>query len=78
MFKVAPLPSSFMLFSMFGFIASAFLLTSVIKTWAFAFLLVFVAMFIASIISMSKAPLEEEYLEKLAIHNQHHYKRKKK
>ena len=76
MFKVAPLPSNFMLVSMLGFIFSAYFLDNTgLKSWAFTFMLVFAVMFIASMISMSKAPLEdEEMLEELAIHRKIHKK----
>lgn len=77
MFKVAPLTSSFMLVSMFGFIISAFFVTHPIyKTWAWAFLIVFVIMFISSMISMSKTPIG--HIETLAIHEPGHYIKKKK
>ncbi|MAG38927.1 hypothetical protein CMO90_02455 [Candidatus Woesearchaeota archaeon] len=77
MFKVAPLHSSLMLISMFGFIMSAFFLTQpVLATWAFAFLIVFVLIFISTIISMSKLPIHgEDSLSDLAIHKK---KRRKK
>jgi len=55
MFKVAPLHSSLMLVSMFGFIISAFFINHpVFKSWAWSFLIVFVIMFIATMISMTK------------------------
>ncbi|MBC8500684.1 MAG: hypothetical protein ISS25_00570 [Nanoarchaeota archaeon] len=78
MFKVAPISSGFMLFSMFGFIISAFFINHpIFKSWAWAFMIVFVIMFIASLISMTKAPIgEEEYLDSLAIHKKGHYKKK--
>ena len=76
MFKVAPLTSSFMLVSMFGFIISAFFVTHPIyRTWAWAFLIVFVIMFISSMISMSKTPIGN--IETLSIHEPGHYKKKK-
>ncbi len=80
MFKVAPLHSSMMLVSMAGFIISAFFLTHpVFMSWAWAFLIVFVIMFIATMISMSKAPIgKDEHLARLAIHDEGHYRKKKK
>ncbi|MFH1770546.1 MAG: hypothetical protein ABH828_03235 [archaeon] len=78
MFKVAPLHSSLMLISMLGFVLTAFFLTNPnYKSWAFAFILVFAIIFIASMISMSKAPIEDGHMEKLAIHRKGHYKQKK-
>lgn len=78
MFKVAPLHSSFMLISMLGFILSAFfLINPTYKSWAVAFIIVFAAMFIASMISMSKAPIEDGHMDNLAIHKKGHYKKKK-
>lgn len=77
MFKVAPLHSSFMLVSMLGFILSAFSLNNpVFKSWAFAFIIVFILMFVASLISMSRAPITDDHMERLAIHNEGHYKKK--
>lgn len=80
MFKTAPLSSNFMLISMFGFIISAFFLTHpIVKSWAWAFIIVFALMFISSMISMSKTPLDQEdKLEELAIHRRDHYKKKNK
>ncbi len=77
MFKVAPLHSSMMLISMFGFIITAFYINDkIFGSWAWAFMLVFVVMFIATIISMSKAPIQGESLERLAIHTKGHYKKR--
>ena len=49
-----PLKGSFMVMSMFGFIITFFLIKD--TNFRFAFMLVFIAMFIASLISMTKAP----------------------
>lgn len=71
MFKVAPLSSHFMMVSMFGFIISAFFITHpIFKTWAWAFLVVFVLMFISSLISMSKT--DYDGLDALAVHEKIH------
>ena len=61
-FKAAPLPASFTVTSMFGFIISAVSTASgrLSPSWGFAFCLVFVLMFIASFISLEKAPVEAE------------------
>lgn len=79
MFKVAPLHSSMMLVSMAGFIISSFFLTHpVFMSWAWAFMIVFVIIFIATMISMSKAPIgKPDHLDKLAIHKEGHYRKKK-
>jgi len=78
MFKVAPLHSNFMLMSMFGFIVSAYFLDDpVFKSWAWAFLIVFIIMFISSMISMAKAPIEPAHMNRLAIHEKGHYKKTK-
>ena len=59
-FKVAPLSNVFMMASMLGFIISAWFIIPVSKSWGFASSLIFLLMFIASLISMSKAPSEAE------------------
>jgi len=53
--KYAPLPSSFMLTSISGFLVSAYLIVDL--AWKFTMLLIFAVMFIASFISMTKAPV---------------------
>jgi hypothetical protein len=60
MFKVAPLKSSFMLISMLGFMITI-IYTSygrISSDWGFALGFVFALMFIASMISMTKAPMD--------------------
>ena len=52
--KIAPLPASFIMVSIIGFLMSAYLITDI--SWKFTLLLVFAVMFIASFISMTKAP----------------------
>ncbi|HLC81032.1 MAG TPA: hypothetical protein VJH68_00060 [Candidatus Nanoarchaeia archaeon] len=53
--KAVPLKGSFMVLALLGFFISAFLITD--SAWRLAFLLVFTAMFVASIISMTKADI---------------------
>jgi len=53
-----------------GFMISALYVYSVSKTWGFTFMLFFTAMFIASVISMTYAPVMPELDKK--------YKKKKK
>ncbi len=58
MYKVAPLTSGFMLTSIIGFLISMiYIYQKVSQTWGFAFALIFAAMFFASMVSLSKAPL---------------------
>ncbi len=59
-FNFAPLKGSFMIISIVGFIISAVWVYRRSPTWGFAFCLVFVMMFIASMISMTYAPVGEE------------------
>ena len=56
--KVAPLPASFMIASIIGFLAAAYLIEDL--SWKFTMLLIFAVMFIASFISMQRAPLLEK------------------
>jgi len=57
--KVAPLHGSFMLASMLGFGISLIWVYPANKGFGFAFMVVFAAMFIASIISLRKAPIDD-------------------
>ena len=59
-FKAAPLSNVYMMASMLGFIISAWFIIPISKPWGFALTLIFLLMFIASVISMSKAPIEDE------------------
>ena len=52
--KFAPLKASFMAASIVGFLISVLLIPKYSETWAFTFTLVFVIMFIAAMLSMSK------------------------
>lgn len=59
--KVAPLKASFMVTSMVGFLISVIYISKVAPiTWAFTFAVVFVLMFIASMISMMRASPDEQ------------------
>lgn len=55
--RVAPLKSSFMLAAMLGFLISAYMVSN--PSYKIAFMLIFAAMFVASLISMTKAPVAE-------------------
>jgi predicted membrane protein len=60
--KAAPLKGSFMVFGMLGFLISAYLVYTRSQSYGIAFMLIFALMFIASLISMSKAPVgHKEY-----------------
>ena len=69
MIKVAPLSGGFMAVSILGFILFGFLIDT-LPTWSFTMMVFFAIMFIASVISMTYAPIEDEHLEVLAVHEQ--------
>lgn len=58
--KFEPLPGSFMLISILGFLISAFYVFGLSATWGFTFALVFTLMFVASMISLFKADAEDQ------------------
>jgi len=60
--KVAPLKGSFMLTSILGFIISAIYIYDINAKLGFAFSLVFFLMFVASLISMTYAPVEDDII----------------
>lgn len=57
--KPAPLPSSFMLTAILGFVISAMWVFPQSINWGFTFLVFFTIMFIASVLSMAHAPVDE-------------------
>jgi len=57
--QAAPLSSSFMFAAILGFAISAIWVTPQSLTWGFTFLLMFSTMFIASVISMTHAPVRD-------------------
>lgn len=59
-FKAAPLPGSFFLTAILGILITLYYWNKISDDWAFAFILVFALMFIASMISMRKAPVEAQ------------------
>ncbi len=74
-----PLPSGFMFSSIIGIMVSILFVWKQNITWGFTFTLVFVLMFISSIISMTRAKADDKYhLSELAIHDQIHKRKKKK
>ncbi|HLD80355.1 MAG TPA: hypothetical protein VJA18_07405 [Candidatus Nanoarchaeia archaeon] len=54
-----PLKGSFMVLSIMGFLITAYLVYPKSTNYGFAFMVVFIAMFIASMVSMTKAPISE-------------------
>ena len=57
MVKYAPLSGGFMIASIVGFLVSSIYIADFSINWGFALAVVFVIMFIASLISMVKAPV---------------------
>lgn len=79
MAKNVPFSSGFMLSSILGFLVSVFFVMKISSTWGFTFALVFVIMFISSVVTMSQIEAEDKYsLRELAVHEKGHYVRKKK
>ena len=74
MFKAAPLSSTFMVFSILGFLSSIYYFTLFGETWGTLFLVFFSMMFIASVISMTHAPDEKD----LAINDEEKHVRKRR
>ncbi len=56
-FKYAPLSGSFMAFAMIGFLISAYIVFPESSDFGLALMLVFTAMFVASLIAMHKGPV---------------------
>ena len=52
-FNIAPLSGGYMLTSIVGFIVSAFYVFPKSNTWGFTFIIFFMLMFVASMISMT-------------------------
>jgi len=67
----APLSASFMLTSILGFLISVWFISDLSRTWGFTLTFFFVIMFLASIISMTKAEPIPEHMDHLAIHEPH-------
>lgn len=59
MAKIAPLSGGFMLTSVVGFAAAYFFIYDISASWGMTFMIFFVIMFVASIISMTHAPMPE-------------------
>jgi hypothetical protein len=65
--KVAPLPGSFMILSIAGFLITAFYIAPSNGTWGITFLILFATMFIAAFISMTKAPVSEKEVKRKGL-----------
>lgn len=77
--RYAHLSAGFMLTSIVGFFMSVFFVWKYSMSWGFTFAVFFIAAFIASVISMTKADFtDKEYQQELAIHERPAYKRNKK
>ena len=77
--KPAPLPSSFMLTAILGFIISAMWVFPQSTNWGFTFFVFFTIMFIASVVSMAHAPVDElAALDKDTLNKQKPHKKRKK
>ncbi|MFH0701661.1 MAG: hypothetical protein V2A62_04450 [Candidatus Woesearchaeota archaeon] len=57
--RPGPIKGSFMALSIIGFFITVYLVNDI--NWKTAFILVFMAMFIASIISMTVNPIKDQY-----------------
>ncbi len=69
MVDVAPLPHEWMIISIIGFFVSwlqVFPYWS--EKWGMAFMVFFIVMFLATVVSMTHATVDEEHLIELAIH----------
>ncbi|MGV8171745.1 MAG: hypothetical protein ACP5OA_03575 [Candidatus Woesearchaeota archaeon] len=76
--RYAHLSAGFMLTSIVGLILSVYFVWNISLSWGFTFTLFFAMMFVASIISMTKADFtDKEIQQELAIHEKPLYKRKK-
>jgi len=57
--QAVPLKGSFMIFAILGFLITAYLVYPISSDFGIALMLVFTAMFIASLVSMTKAPIKK-------------------
>ena len=60
--KFAPLPGSFMIVALFGFLFAVFFLKDYSLPWTFVVATFSIIMFAASLLSMTFAPVEDELL----------------
>ena len=70
MFKVAPLPHEWMIFSVIGFFVSLLQIYPYMsQKWGVAFMVFFIMMFVASIISSTAATTEPDHIKALSAHH---------
>ena len=75
--NVTPLPHEWMLVAIIGFFVSWLQVYPYWSaTWGVTFMIFFIVLFAASVVSMSTSSLDEEELQELAIHELH--KRRKR
>ncbi len=72
-FVSQPLPASFMIISMFGFVFSAYAVWPIDMTWGFTLCTVFALWFIAAVYNFTHAPGDKH----LDIHGSDAYLRKR-
>jgi len=78
MAKNVPFSSGFMLTSILGFLISVLFVMKISLTWGFTFALMFVIMFIASVVNMSHIEAEDVLsMKELAVHEKGHYSKNK-
>lgn len=58
--RASPLKGSFMVLSIIGFLVTAYIVYPLSFNYGLTFMIIFAAMFVASLISMSKAPIAEK------------------
>ena len=72
-----PLPTGFMLTSIIGLMISILFVWKISETWGFAFTLLFIILFISSVVNMSRIDANDKYgLQELAIHEKPYTKKK--
>jgi 4-hydroxybenzoate polyprenyltransferase len=77
MAKGVPFSSGFMLSSIIGFFISVFFVMDISPTWGLTFAIIFVIMFIASVVTLSHIEADDRYgMKELAIHEKGHYRKK--
>lgn len=70
-----PLSAGFMAISIIGFFVSIWFVMGISESWGFTLTLFCIIMFLASVISMTKAEPIQEHMEHLAIHDLRHRKK---
>lgn len=76
--KTYPLSGTFLITAIIGFIISAYFIYDLSEAWGFTFCLFFVLMFIASMISLTKAAIPEHINVRPEIYIRGSKKKKKK